>query len=78
MAAILRVADALDRDHMQQVRAMTFSREPGQFIISISDAVDLTLERLALREKGNLFEEVFGMKAVVRNAESTKGLVADG
>ena len=78
MAAILRVADALDRDHMQQVRAMTFSREPGQFVIAISDAVDLTLERLALREKGNLFEEVFGMKAVVRNAESTKGLVADG
>ena len=78
MAAILRVADALDRDHMQQKRALTFSREPGQFVISISDAVDLTLERLALKEKGNLFEEVFGMKAVVRNAESTKGLVADG
>jgi exopolyphosphatase/guanosine-5'-triphosphate,3'-diphosphate pyrophosphatase len=78
MAAILRVADALDRDHMQQKRALTFSREPGQFVISISDAVDLTLERLALKEKGNLFEEIFGMKAVVRNAESTKGLVADG
>lgn len=78
MAAILRVADALDRDHMQQKRALTFSREPGQFVISISDAVDLTLERLALKEKGNLFEEVFGMKPVVRNAESTKGLVADG
>ncbi len=68
----------LDRDHMQQKRALTVSREPGQFVISISDAVDLTLERLALKEKGNLFEEVFGMKAVVRNAESTKGLVADG
>jgi exopolyphosphatase/guanosine-5'-triphosphate,3'-diphosphate pyrophosphatase len=78
MAAILRVADALDRDHMQQKRALTFSREPGQFVISINDAVDLTLERLALKEKGNLFEEVFGMKAIVRNAESTKGLVADG
>ena len=78
MAAILRVADALDRDHMQQARALTFSREPGQFVISIGDAVDLTLERLALKEKGNLFEEVFGMKTVVRNAESTKGLVADG
>src|SRR5271170_8070220 len=78
MAAILRVADALDRDHMQQKRALTFSREPGQFIISINDAVDLTLERLALKEKGNLFEEVFGMKAVVRTADTTKGLVADG
>jgi exopolyphosphatase / guanosine-5'-triphosphate,3'-diphosphate pyrophosphatase len=78
MASILRVADALDRDHMQQARAMTFTREPGQFVISIRDAADLTLERFALKEKGNLFEEVFGMKAVVRNAESTPGLVSDG
>jgi len=57
---------------------MTFTREPGQFVISIRDAADLTLERFALKEKGNLFEEVFGMKAVVRNAETTQGLVSDG
>ena len=78
MAAILRVADALDRDHMQQARNMTFTREPGQFVMSIQDTTDLTLERFALKEKGNLFEEVFGMKAVVRNAESTQGVVSDG
>jgi exopolyphosphatase / guanosine-5'-triphosphate,3'-diphosphate pyrophosphatase len=78
MAAMLRVADALDRDHMQQVRAMAFAREPGQFIISLGDSADLTIERLALKEKGNLFEEVFGMKPVVRNAEATQGLVSDG
>lgn len=79
MAAILRVADALDRDHMQQAGDMTFSREPGQFVIAIQNgAADLTLARLALREKGNLFEEVFGMKAIVRSGESTKGLVSDG
>ena len=60
------------------MRSLTFSREPGQFVISISDATDLTLERLALKEKADLFEEVFGMKAVVRNAESTQELVSDG
>jgi exopolyphosphatase/guanosine-5'-triphosphate,3'-diphosphate pyrophosphatase len=78
MAAMLRVADALDRDHMQQARAMAFAREPGQFVISLADSADLTIERLALKEKGNLFEEIFGMKPVVRNAEATKGLVSDG
>jgi len=79
MAAILRVADALDRDHMQQVGTMTFTREPGQFVITIQNgAADLTLARLALREKGNLFEEIFGMKAIVRSGDSTKGLVSDG
>jgi len=79
MAAILRVADALDRDHMQQIGPMTFSREPGQFVMTIQNsAADLTLARLALREKGNLFEELFGMKAIVRSGDSTKGLVSDG
>ena len=29
MAALLRVADALDRDHMQQARTMAFTRELG-------------------------------------------------
>ena len=77
MAAILRVADALDRDHMQQAGTMIFTREPGQFVITIQNgAADLTLARLALREKGNLFEEVFGMKALVRGGESTRGLVS--
>ncbi|HUI08315.1 MAG TPA: HD domain-containing protein [Verrucomicrobiae bacterium] len=79
MAAILRVADALDRDHMQQAGEMAFAREPGQFVITVRNgAADLTLARLALREKGNLFEEIFGMKAIVRSSESNKGLVSDG
>jgi len=79
MAAILRVADALDRDHMQQAGALTFVREPGQFAITVQNgAADLTLARLALKEKSNLFEEIFGMKVAIRSGESTKGLVSDG
>ncbi len=72
LAAILRVADALDRNHMQQVRDISFGREAGQFIISVKDVEDLTLERLALKEKGNLFEEIYGMKVVVRTAAQTE------
>ena len=77
MAAILRVADALDRNHMQQVRDVRFSREDGQFVVWVCDVEDLTLERLALNEKGSMFEEVYGMKVVFRAESSTEGLVAD-
>lgn len=66
LAGILRVADALDRGHMQQVRALAFSRDDGQFVITVSDVADLTLERLAMKEKANMFEDVFGMKVVLR------------
>lgn len=77
MAAILRVADALDRNHMQQVRDIAFSREGGQFVIAVKDVEDLTLERLALKEKGNMFEEIYGMKVVFRAATTAEGTIAD-
>lgn len=77
MAAILRVADALDRNHMQQVRDLAFSREKGQFAIIVRDIEDLTLERVALREKASMFEEVYGMKVVLRTTATNEGLAAD-
>lgn len=77
LAALLRVADALDRNHMQQVRDLSFSREAGQFIVTIKDVEDLTLERLALKDKANLFEEIYGMKVVLRAASTTQGTAAN-
>lgn len=70
LAAILRVADALDRNHLQDIRDLTFSHEDGQFVITVPDADDLTLERLALKEKGGMFEEVYGMKVVLRRGSN--------
>ncbi len=77
LAAILRVADALDRNHMQQVRDVRCGREANQFVIWVRDVEDLTLERLALREKGSMFEEVYGLKVVFRAESSTEGVIAD-
>ncbi len=77
MAAILRVADALDRNHMQQARDLRFSREPGQLSVWVRDVEDLTLERLALKEKGHMFDEVYGLNVVFRTESSTEGLSPD-
>lgn len=77
LAAILRVADALDRNHMQQVRDVRCGREGGQFVVWVRDVEDLTLERLALREKGSMFEEVYGLKVIFRTESSTDGVIAD-
>lgn len=77
MAAILRVADALDRNHVQQVRELAFSREGRNLVITVSHVEDLTMERLAMKEKGNLFEEVYGMPVVLREARAQAGEAAD-
>lgn len=77
LAAILRVADALDRNHMQQVRDVRCTREEGQFVVWVRDVEDLTLERLALKEKGSFFDEVYGLKVVFRTESSSEGVAAD-
>ena len=65
LAAILRVADALDRGHDQRVREPSFERREERFIIRAAGVVDLSLERLSLAEKGDMFEDVFGLEPVL-------------
>jgi exopolyphosphatase/guanosine-5'-triphosphate,3'-diphosphate pyrophosphatase len=77
LSAILRVADALDRNHMQQVRELSFMRAHGLFTILVHDVEDLSLERVALNEKGSMFEEVYGMNLALDVATSNEGLMPD-
>jgi len=68
MAAILRVADALDRSNTQRIRNITCSQEDGRLVISVPSADDLSLEQLAMRQKGGLFKDIFGLPVLLRNA----------
>ncbi|MBW3539914.1 MAG: Ppx/GppA family phosphatase [Planctomycetes bacterium] len=66
LAAMLRVADALDRSRSQRVREIHINRENGRLVIAIPRVDDLSLEQLALKQKGTLFEEIFGMSVLLR------------
>ena len=66
LAALLRVADSLERTHREAPRALEFRREADRFVIQVRDMEDLTMERLVLREKGNLFADVFGLVPELR------------
>lgn len=72
MAAILRVADALDRSASQRVRNITCSRENDRFVITVPNIEDLTLEQLALQNKGPMFQDVYGMPVVLRTQRRTR------
>ncbi|HUI92765.1 MAG TPA: Ppx/GppA phosphatase family protein [Chitinivibrionales bacterium] len=65
LAAILRVADALDRSHSQRIAGIECRREKDRFVIAVPNADDLTLEQLALQNKGDMFEDVYGMSVAV-------------
>jgi exopolyphosphatase/guanosine-5'-triphosphate,3'-diphosphate pyrophosphatase len=69
LAGILRVADALDKGHIQRVQQPRVTVVGDELRIEVGPGEDLALERLALESKGVLFEEVFGLKpAVVETA----------
>lgn len=66
MAALLRVADALDASHGQRLHELRFSREGGRLVISVPQVDDLSLEQLTLKQSGPLFEETYGMPVLLR------------
>jgi exopolyphosphatase/guanosine-5'-triphosphate,3'-diphosphate pyrophosphatase len=60
------VADALDKGHAQRVQNPRITVEDNELRIDVEGAEDLALERLTLDQKGSLFEEVFGLRPVLR------------
>ena len=66
MAAILRVAVALDESRSQRIHDFTCQAENSRLVISIPRAEDLSLEQLALKQNGSLFEEIFGLRVLLR------------
>lgn len=68
LAAVMRVADALDASHSQRVRDVTCERRDEEFVIRVAGVSDLTLERRALAAKADLFEDVYGMRVRLEEA----------
>jgi exopolyphosphatase / guanosine-5'-triphosphate,3'-diphosphate pyrophosphatase len=65
LSALLRVADALDRGHSQRVADFTIEKREDTVILHSPGFHDLTLEKMGLADKANLFEEVFGYKVIL-------------
>ena len=65
LAAILRVADALDHDHKQRVLAVKAKAGDSKLKLKVRARGDTTLDEWALQNKGDLFQEEFGLKPEV-------------
>jgi exopolyphosphatase/guanosine-5'-triphosphate,3'-diphosphate pyrophosphatase len=65
LAAILRVADALERTHDQRVNDILIRREGDKLYLGLPGLDDAAVERLAMQSKGDLFAQVFGMTVVI-------------
>jgi exopolyphosphatase / guanosine-5'-triphosphate,3'-diphosphate pyrophosphatase len=65
LAALLRVADALERTHVQRVAKLEIRRDAGKLRIRLPGLADAAVERLAMASKADLFEQVFGLAVVI-------------
>ncbi len=66
LAALLRVADALDRGRLRAGAGLQVTVERGAVTLTADAPGDLAVEQYALRQKGPLFEQVYGMPVVLR------------
>lgn len=65
MAAILRIADALDRSHSQRVTSVTATLVQRKLVLQVTGPRDVTLEAMALSGKSDLFTNLFGLDVVL-------------
>jgi exopolyphosphatase/guanosine-5'-triphosphate,3'-diphosphate pyrophosphatase len=68
LAAILRVANALDAEHLQKIDDVQIQDEEGAWVLAVHGKGDLTMERLAATARADLMADVFGKRVVVRGS----------
>lgn len=68
LAAILRVAEGLDRSHLGLVKEvhLKLERSPRRFVLTLCSPVDCQLEVWGVQNSRDLFEYVFGAPLIVR------------
>lgn len=67
LSAILRVADALDREHVQNVRDIAVEVSDKRMQIELEGNGTFELECWALERKKGLFEKTFGLEISIAN-----------
>ena len=68
LSAILRIGIALDESRSQRLKEIETRVIDDRVVISVENVSDLSLEQVALRQFGPLFQEVYGKRVVVGHA----------
>ncbi|MDD5948625.1 MAG: HD domain-containing protein [Lachnospiraceae bacterium] len=66
LTAILRVANALDRSHKQKIKNIKASLKDKTLLIMTDAIADISLERALFTAKADFFEEVYGIRPVIK------------
>jgi exopolyphosphatase/guanosine-5'-triphosphate,3'-diphosphate pyrophosphatase len=70
LTAVLRVANSLDRTHKQKFKDVKVTVKDRDMIINIDTRDDITLEKGLFANRAAFFEEVFGIRPVIRQKKN--------
>ncbi|MCA9138127.1 MAG: Ppx/GppA family phosphatase [Planctomycetales bacterium] len=70
LAAILRMATALDDTRTSRIREVDCSVDSKRLLIKIPGVQDVSLEQIAMKLQSNLFRDVYGLPVVLRAGEA--------
>ena len=65
LAAILRVADALDRSHTQRIRSFELHMTENELVIDTKGSTETSHEQFGVETKAGMFEDVFGLRVLL-------------
>lgn len=65
LAALLRIADALDRSHSQRIRSIQLRPEGNRLSVLTPGVDDTTVEQIAINSKCDIFREIYGYEIVL-------------
>ena len=65
LAAIVRLADSIDRAHRQKNSSLDVVIKGDEMIITVAAKVDMSLEEWTFLDKVSFFESVFGIRATL-------------
>jgi exopolyphosphatase/guanosine-5'-triphosphate,3'-diphosphate pyrophosphatase len=65
LAALLRVADALERTHHQRVQQIGVHIQGDKLVLKLNGISDAAVEKLAMQSKADLFTQTFGLTVVL-------------
>ncbi len=68
LSAILRVADAVARGQVRNIAELRFARMDDELLIHVPGVSDLILEQRAIQLKGDMFDDIFGMRIRLEEA----------
>ena len=67
LAAILRIANAMDESHTQKIKNFKCNVETDQVTILADGVSDISMEQHAVGQARSLFESIFGMSLILQN-----------